>query len=941
MTTLALRSGHLARLSRSNINLASRISLRPLLPNSPLPWQAYAHQRTRRYASQRPKPPNDPKGSRNSGGNARQQDGQVANNGQGGKPPNFNQNPTPDGENKGDIVKLSKSDLERLQLLIAYVPGFVRKDFEQQIEIWKVEGIHKDIHHTLCSSKKPSLVDLTKFIPAMLNDVVAMQEKTEKAQKAQNDEDQTKKEPSQEDNASQQGKSGHNQPQNNSRQQNQPEQDQPEQNQPKKDDPNQQKPDQGGPRQQTGENPGPDGKDGKKGDQQGKDKKTDFTTAVSLDLGTTLTSLFLTYMFIRFLSPGEASQEISFQEFSSTFLERGLVEKIVVMGHSKAKVYLKRDAVQSMYPDSPAVNPNFHYYFTIGSVDVFEMKLEAVQDRLDIPTSERIPVSYNDEVPWAATILSFGPTILFVGALLYLGRRAGGGGGGSGGVFGMGRSRAKRFNHETDIKVKFADVAGMDEAKQEIMEFVSFLKNPGVYQRLGAKIPRGAILSGPPGTGKTLLAKATAGESAVPFFSVSGSEFMEMFVGVGPSRVRDLFSTARKNTPCIIFIDEIDAIGKSRSKNSMGGGDSERESTLNQILTEMDGFNTSEQVVVLAGTNRPDVLDKALMRPGRFDRHIAIDAPTMEGRKQIFAVHLKRIATREDIEFLTGRLAALTPGFAGADIANCVNEAALIAARYSADSVEMKHFEHAIDRVIGGLEKKSMVLSPNDKKTVAYHEAGHAICGWYFKHADPLLKVSIIPRGSGALGYAQYLPSSDTYLMTMNQLIDRMAMALGGRVSEELHFETVTSGASDDFNKVTRMASAMVTKWGMSRKIGYLHYEDDPSSQLHKPFSEETARNIDSEVRRIVEEAYEQCRNLLSARKKEIGLVAEELLRKEMLTRDDLERLLGKRPFEDPKDFTKYFGAEHSLPGEDGVPPTSLGKEDGGAPPTPPGTPPA
>ncbi|KAK7531671.1 AFG3 family protein [Phyllosticta citribraziliensis] len=938
MTTLALRSGHLARLSRSNIDLASRISLRPLLPISSLPRQAYAHQRTRRYATQKPKPPNDPKGSRNSGDNARQQNSPAANNGQGGKPPNFNQNPTPGQGDKGDYIKLTQSDLERLDIVLKICPKFMRTQLERYIEEWKVNGIHKDMHKVMMSPQRPSLSDVTKLLSVITSEEL----------KKSSGQDLSKNETPQDQSQPQQGRSGsgaqsdQRQPQKDS-QQKQPTQDQPEQNQPKKDDPNQQQPNQQEPHQKTGEDPGPDGKDGKQGDQKGKygDKKKDFSSAVSFDLGTTLTSLFLTYMFIRFLSPGEATQEISFQEFSSTFLEKGLVEKIVVMGHSRARVHLKRDAVQSMYPDSPAVNPNFHYYFTIGSVDVFERKLEAVQDRLDIPTAERIPVSYNDEVPWVATFLSFGPTILFVGALLYLGRRAGGGGGGSGGVFGMGRSRAKRFNHEADIKVKFADVAGMDEAKQEIMEFVSFLKNPGVYQRLGAKIPRGAILSGPPGTGKTLLAKATAGESAVPFFSVSGSEFIEMFVGVGPSRVRDLFSTARKNTPCIIFIDEIDAIGKSRAKQSIGGGDSERESTLNQILTEMDGFNTSEQVVVLAGTNRPDVLDRALMRPGRFDRHIAIDAPTMEGRKQIFAVHLKRIATREDIEFLTGRLAALTPGFAGADIANCVNEAALIAARYSADSVEMKHFEQAIDRVIGGLEKKSMVLSPNDKKTVAYHEAGHAICGWYFKHADPLLKVSIIPRGSGALGYAQYLPSSDTYLMTMNQLLDRMAMALGGRVSEELHFETVTSGASDDFNKVTRMASAMVTKWGMSRKIGYLHYDDDPQSQLHKPFSEETARNIDQEVRRIVEDAYKQCRDLLAARKAEIGLVAEELLRKEMLTRDDLERLLGKRPFEDPKDFTKYFGAEHSLPGEDDLPPTSLGKEDGGAPPTPPGTPPA
>jgi AFG3 family protein len=332
-----------------------------------------------------------------------------------------------------------------------------------------------------------------------------------------------------------------------------------------------------------------------------------------------------------------------------------------------------------MYPDSPSVNQNFYYYFTIGSVEAFERKMDDAQYELGIPSSERIPVAYSSEISWFGTFMSFGPTILLLGSLFYFTRRAGGGAGGGGsGIFGMGKSRAKRFNHETDVRVKFADVAGMDEAKQEIMEFVSFLKDPGRFQKLGAKIPRGAILSGPPGTGKTLLAKATAGESGVPFFSVSGSEFVEMFVGVGASRVRDLFANARKSTPCIIFIDEIDAIGRARSKQNFGGGNDEREATLNQILTEMDGFNTTEQVVVLAGTNRADVLDKALMRPGRFDRHINIDRPTMDGRAQIFGVHIKKIITNEDLEFLKGRLAALTPGFSGADIANCVNEAALI-----------------------------------------------------------------------------------------------------------------------------------------------------------------------------------------------------------------------------------------------------------------------
>jgi AFG3 family protein len=399
----------------------------------------------------------------------------------------------------------------------------------------------------------------------------------------------------------------------------------------------------------------------------------------NMDTNTILITAFLTYLTYKMIFPGENTKEITWQEFRTTFLDKGLVEKIVILNGNKAKVHLHREAVASMYPDSPSVNQNFYYYFTIGSVEAFERKMDDAQYELGIPSSERIPVAYSNEISWFGTFLSFGPTILILGSLFYFTRRAGGSGsGGSGGIFGMGKSRAKRFNHETDIKVKFADVAGMDEAKQEIMEFVSFLKDPGRFQKLGAKIPRGAILSGPPGTGKTLLAKATAGESGVPFFSVSGSEFVEMFVGVGASRVRDLFANARKSTPCIIFIDEIDAIGRARSKQNFGGGNDEREATLNQILTEMDGFNTTEQVVVLAGTNRADVLDKALMRPGRFDRHINIDRPTMDGRAQIFGVHIKKIITNEDLEFLKGRLAALTPGFSGADIANCVNEAALI-----------------------------------------------------------------------------------------------------------------------------------------------------------------------------------------------------------------------------------------------------------------------
>ncbi|TQV93085.1 ATP-dependent metallopeptidase HflB [Cordyceps javanica] len=605
---------------------------------------------------------------------------------------------------------------------------------------------------------------------------------------------------------------------------------------------------------------------------------------------------------------GSMSQkQITWQEMRKAFLDKGLVQKLIVVNGSQVRVEL--------HPTADQGDDRRQYVFSIGSVESFEKKLEEAQDQLGIPQSERIPVSYEAGGSTIGNILlAFGPTLLFIGLILYT-QRSMGGRGGAGGMFNFGKSKAKKFNAESAVKVKFADVAGLEEAKTEIMEFVSFLKQPEKFEKLGAKIPRGAILAGPPGTGKTLLAKATAGESGVPFFSVSGSEFVEMFVGVGPSRVRDLFAEGRKNAPCIIFIDEIDAIGRARQDSGKGfGGNDEREATLNQILTEMDGFNTREQVVVLAGTNRADVLDKALMRPGRFDRHIYVDRPTMSGRQEIFKVYLKKIVTSEDIEHLVGRLSTLTPGFSGADISNVVNEAALIAARANADEVKMEHFERAIERVIGGLERKSLVLKPEEKKTVAYHEAGHAICGWFLQHADPLLKVSIIPRGQGALGYAQYLPQ-DAYLMSTNQLMDRMAMTMGGRVSEELHFPTVTTGASDDFKKVSQMARSMVTQWGMSDVVGPVHFDNDPN-RMHKPFAESTAQQIDQEVHRIVDEAYKRCKDLLIEKKREVGLIAEELLTKEVLVRDDMVRILGKRPFEDNEDFEKYFGGskEKSAP---------------------------
>ncbi|KAG0007983.1 AAA ATPase afg3 [Entomortierella chlamydospora] len=540
---------------------------------------------------------------------------------------------------------------------------------------------------------------------------------------------------------------------------------------------------------------------------------------MNINPNTILPIAFTSYVLYKAMSPSEHSREITWQEFRSTFLDRGLVDRLVVLNRNRVRVYLRHDS-PGQIPGTLGQSSGMTYTFSIGSVDAFERKLEEAQVELGIPGSERIPVSYRDEVNVLGTLIHFAPTLLLVGVLVYMAKKGGGGAGQ--GIFGVGKSKARLFNQETDITVKFKDVAGMDEAKVEIMEFVKFLKNPAAYEKLGAKIPKGAILSGPPGTGKTLLAKATAGEAGVPFLSVSGSEFVEMFVGVGASRVRDLFASAKKHAPCIIFVDEIDAIGKARGKGGQFGGNDERESTLNQLLVEMDGFGSNEHVVVLAGTNRPDVLDEALMRPGRFDRHIAIDRPDIKGRSDIFKVHLRPIKTTEDIPKLAQKLAALTPGFSGADIHNVCNEAALIAARHNKDTVVEEDFEAAIERVIVGLEKKSKVLSPEEKKTVAYHEAGHAVAGWYLEHADPLLKVSIIPRGIGALGYAQYLPK-DQYLYSTKQLMDRMCMTLGGRVSEHIFFGIITTGAQDDLQKVTKMAYAQ----GNAERNVFFYYLDD------------------------------------------------------------------------------------------------------------------
>ncbi|KAJ7630816.1 ATP-dependent metallopeptidase Hfl [Roridomyces roridus] len=587
-------------------------------------------------------------------------------------------------------------------------------------------------------------------------------------------------------------------------------------------------------------------------------------------------------------SSASGSREITWQEFRTAFLDKGLVDKLIVVNGHKVRVKLHSNATGTMYPASASFGTG-DYHFSIGSIEAFERKLDDAQAELGIPSHERIPVAYHDEMSGWQTALDFAPTVLTIGFLVWLSRRGSGSSGG--GIFSIGKSRAKLYNKDTDVNVKFKDVAGMDEAKEEIMEFVKFLKEPAKYEKLGAKIPRGAILSGPPGTGKTLLAKATAGEASVPFLSVSGSEFVEMFVGVGSSRVRDLFADAKKHAPCIIFVDEIDAIGKSRAKGGNFGGNDERESTLNQLLVEMDGFGTKEHVVVLAGTNRPDVLDAALMRPGRFDRHIAIDRPDVSGRKGIYLVHLGPLRLHEDlkdVDSLAQKLAVLTPGFSGADIANVCNEAALHAARKASDSVESVDFDTAIERVIVGLERKSRVLSPEEKKTVAYHEAGHAVCGWFLEHADPLLKVSIIPRGTGALGYAQYLPP-DRYLMSTPQMTDRICMTLGGRVSEEIFFgaENITSGAQDDLQKISRMAFEACANFGMNSVIGPVSYGGERGAKegWTKPFSEKTAEMLDSEVRKMITGAYERTRNLLTEHREDVIKVAELLLEKENITR--------------------------------------------------------
>ncbi|KAF5446898.1 hypothetical protein F2P56_032494 [Juglans regia] len=669
-------------------------------------------------------------------------------------------------------------------------------------------------------------------------------------------------------------------------------------------------------------------------DDSNTDDRWNFQDAFIKQFQNFITPLVVIGLVLSSLPFGSREQkQISFQEFKNKLLEPGLVDHIVVSNKSVAKVYVRSsprnqtsdDIVEGPTNGTPAKGKGgqYKYYFNIGSVESFEEKLEEAQEALGIDPHDHIPVTYMSEMVWYQELMRFGPTVLLLGTLLFMGRRmqgglgvGGGGGKGARGIFNIGKAHVTKVDKNAKNKIYFKDVAGCDEAKQEIMEFVHFLKNPKKYEELGAKIPKGALLVGPPGTGKTLLAKATAGESGVPFLSISGSDFMEMFVGVGPSRVRNLFQEARQCAPSIVFIDEIDAIGRARGRGGFSGANDERESTLNQLLVEMDGFGTTSGVVVLAGTNRPDILDNALLRPGRFDRQITIDKPDINGRDQIFQIYLKKIKLDHEPSYYSQRLAALTPGFAGADIANVCNEAALIAARKEGTQVTMEHFEAAIDRIIGGLEKKNKVISKLERRTVAYHESGHAVAGWFLEHAEPLLKVTIVPRGTAALGFAQYVPN-ENLLMTKEQLFDMTCMTLGGRAAEQVLLGKISTGAQNDLEKVTKMTYAQVAVYGFSEKVGLLSFpQRDDTMEMSKPYSSKTAAIIDGEVREWVGKAYEHTVQLIEQHKEQVAQIAELLLEKEVLHQDDLLQVLGERPFKS-SELTNYDRFKQGFQEED------------------------
>lgn len=588
--------------------------------------------------------------------------------------------------------------------------------------------------------------------------------------------------------------------------------------------------------------------------------------------------------------------EINWSIFRNTLINSGNVDKVVVVNGKVAEVFIKPDQIasyqkQEKYKHIPSSGSQF--YFTIGSLEKFQTDYEhaAQESTRTVPELE----FEERDSGWGSMFLyNILPIILLIGFWIFMMRRMSGGGGGGGGIANVGKSKARLFDKDNDTKVTFKDVAGLEEAKVEIMEVVDFLRNPNKYSDLGGKIPKGALLVGPPGTGKTLLAKAVAGEANVPFFSISGSDFVEMFVGVGASRVRDLFKQAKEKSPCIVFIDEIDAIGRARSKNNGWSSNDERENTLNQLLTEMDGFGTNAGVIILAATNRADILDKALLRAGRFDRQIHVDLPEVKEREAIFGVHLKKLKLDPNLD--TAFLARQTPGFSGADIANVCNEAALIAARGNKTQVEKQDFLDAIDRIIGGLERRSKVIKPHEKRAIAFHEAGHATVSWFLEHANPLLKVTIIPRGK-ALGAAWYLPD-ERQITTREQLTHEMASLLGGRASEELTFAQVSSGALNDLERTTKMAYAMIAYYGMSDKIGNVSYFDSSGQgemSFSKPYSEKTAQEIDNEVKSLIDECYLMAKEILIKHKDGLNQLAEQLLEREVIFTEDLEVIFGKR----------------------------------------------
>lgn len=613
--------------------------------------------------------------------------------------------------------------------------------------------------------------------------------------------------------------------------------------------------------------------------------------------------VFLLLLLPYFFSNSSNKQEITWQQFENEILSRNAAEKVVVINNEKVEVYLKSkfatdpkfsDVFKSSY--GKGINEGPHYTFGIGTVESFDRRFDEAQK--NVPSGEKIPVTYTKSSNWFwNTVAWLFPFVLLFGFWFLLMRRTTGGGNGGASMFNFGKSTATLIEKEKS-KITFKDVAGLEEAGMEVKEIVDFLKNPGSFTRLGAKIPKGVILTGPPGTGKTLLAKAVAGEAGVPFFSISGSEFVEMFVGVGASRVRDLFKKAKEKSPCIIFIDEIDAIGRSRGKGAiLSGSNDERESTLNQLLTELDGFGTNTGVIVLAATNRADMLDPALLRPGRFDRQIYLELPNMKEREAIFKVHLRPLKLDETID--PHFLALQTPGFSGADIANICNESALIAARKQKEKIGKDDFLNAIDRTVAGLEKKSKLISAGEKKIIAYHEAGHAVVSWLLKRVDPLVKVTIIPRGK-SLGAAWYLPE-EKQLRSKAAFMEHISATLGGRAAEEIIFGEVSSGALDDLEKVTKEAYTMVVYYGFNEKIGNISYYDSSGQReisIQKPYSEATARLIDEEIRKLVGDAYQRTKEILLQNKTGLNQVATLLLKKEVIFKDDLERILGKRPDE-------------------------------------------